>query len=161
VVTAIANKEAETVADAIFKDWFAKFGIPAQIHTDGGKEFVNKLLAELFQLLNVRHTHPQCNAQVEVFNKTVKKFFQSFVDDTTLNWETFLPALAISYNTSYHSTISTTPFELLFGEKARLPSFPNEDIQQLHYGETLAAERFNLLQKLRATVHQSATEQGL
>jgi len=43
VVTAIANKEAETVANAIFKDWFAKLGIPAQIHTDGGKEFVNKL----------------------------------------------------------------------------------------------------------------------
>ena len=129
VVTAIANKEAETVADAIYKDWFAKFGIPVQIHTDGGKEFVNKLSAELFQLLNVRHTktspaHPQCNAQVEVFNKTVKKFLQSFVDDTTLNWETFLPALAISYNTSYHSTIAMTPFELLFGEKARLPSFP-------------------------------------
>jgi hypothetical protein len=83
------------------------------------------------------------------------------VDDTTLNWETFLPALAISYNTSYHSTIATTPFELLFGEKARLPSFPNEDIQQIHYGETSAAERFNLLQKLRAKEHQSATEQGL
>jgi hypothetical protein len=166
VVTAIANKEAETVADAIYRDWFAKFGIPAQIHTDGGKEFVNKLSAELFQLLNVRHTktspaHPQCNAQVEVFNKTVKKFLQSFVDDTTLNWETFLPALAISYNTSYHSTIQTTPFELLFGEKARLPSFPNEDIQQIHYGETSAAERFNLLQRLRAKAHQSASEQGL
>jgi Integrase core domain len=165
MVTAIANKEAETVADAIFKDWFAKFGIPAQIHTDGGKEFVNKLSAELFQLLKVRHTktspaHPQCNAQVEVFNKTVKKFLQSFVDNTTLNWEIFLPALAISYNTSNHSTISTMPFELLFGEKARLPSFPNEDIQQLHYGKTSAAERINLLQKLRAKAHQSATEHG-
>jgi hypothetical protein len=43
---------------------------------------------------------------------------QSFVDDTTLNWETFLAALAISYNTGYHSTIATTQFELLFGEKA-------------------------------------------
>ncbi len=166
VVTAIANKEAEMVADAIYRDWFAKFGIPAQIHTDGGKEFVNKLSVELFQLLNVRHTktspaHPQCNTQVEVFNKTVKKFLQSFVDDTTLNWETFLPALTISYNTSYHSTIATAPFKLLFGEKARLPSFPNEDIQQIHYGETSAAERFNLLQKLRAKGHQSATEQGL
>jgi transposase InsO family protein len=123
VVTAIANKEAETVADALHRDWFAKFGIPAQIHTDRGKEFVNKLSAELFQLLNVRHTktsptHPQCNAQVEVLYKTVKKFQQSFVDDKTLNWETFLPALAISYNTSYHSTIATTLFELLFGEKA-------------------------------------------
>jgi len=104
VVTAIANKEAETVADAIYRDWFAKFGIPAKIHTDGAKEFVNKLSAELFQLLNVRHTktspaHPQCNAQVEVFNKTVKNFLQSFVDDTTLNWETFLPVLAINYST--------------------------------------------------------------
>jgi len=109
VVTAIASKDAETVADAIYRDWFAKFGILAQIHTGGGKEFVNKLSAELFQLLNVSHTktspvHPQCSAQVEVFNKTVKKFLQSFVDDTTHNWEIFLPALAMSYNTSYHST---------------------------------------------------------
>ncbi len=121
--------------------------------TDSGKEFVNKLSAELFQLLNVSHTktspaHPQCNSQVDVFNKTVKKFLQSFVDDTALNWETFLLALAISYNTSYHSTIATTPFELLFGEKARLPSFPDEDIQQIHYRETSAADHFNLLQKI-------------
>jgi len=42
-----------------------------------------------------------------------------------------------------------------------LSSFPNEDIQQIHYGETSAAERFNLLQKLRTKAHQSATEQGL
>ncbi len=113
VVTAIASIDAETVADTIYKYWFSKFG---------GKEFVNKLSEELFQLLNVKHTknspaHPQCNTQVEVFNKTVKKFLQSFVDDTTLNWETFLLALAISYNTSYHSTIATTPFELLLGKK--------------------------------------------
>jgi hypothetical protein len=97
---------------------------------------------------------------VEVFNKTVKKFLQSFMDDTTLNWETFLLALAISCNTSYHSTIATTPFELLFGEIARLPSFPIEDIQKINYGETSAAERFNLLQKLRAQAHQFASEQG-
>jgi hypothetical protein len=165
VVTAIASKDAETVADAIYTDWFSKFGIPAQIHTDGGKEFVNKLSAELFQLLNVQHTktsptHPQCNSQVEVFNKTVKKFLQSFIDNTTLHWETFLPALAISYITSYHSMIATTPFELLFGEKARLLSFPNEDMQQIHYGETSAAERFNLLQKIRAKAHSFAIEHG-
>jgi hypothetical protein len=98
---------------------------------------------------------------VEVFNKTVKKILQSFEDHTTLNWETFLPALAISYNTNYHSTITTTLFELLFGEKGRLLSFPNEDIQQIHYGETSALERFNFLQKLRAKAHQFATENGL
>jgi hypothetical protein len=47
------------------------------------------------------------------------------VDDTKQDWENFLPALMLSYNTSYHSTIATTPFELLFGERPRLPSFLN------------------------------------
>jgi hypothetical protein len=55
VVTAIANKEAETVADAIYRDWFAKLGI--QIHTDWGKEFVNKLSAELFQFRHTKTKH--------------------------------------------------------------------------------------------------------
>jgi len=165
IVTAVENKEAETVAKAIFNEWFCKFGIPAQIHTDGGKEFVNKLSNELFQLLNVQHTkttpaHPQCNAQVEVFNKTVKKYLASFVDDTTLDWEIFLPALTLSYNTSYHSTIATTPFELLFGDKPRSPSFPNPDIQRLHYGESTAAECYQLLQKFRFLAKNIANDNG-
>jgi acetyltransferase-like isoleucine patch superfamily enzyme len=41
-----------------------------------------------------------------------------------------------------------------------LPLFPNEDIQQIHYSETSAAECFNLLQKIRATAHRFATENG-
>jgi hypothetical protein len=154
MVTAVENKEAETVAKAIFSEWFCKFGIPAQIHTDGGKEFVNKLSNELFTLLNVSHTkttlaHPQCNMQVKVFNKTVKKYLASFVDDTTLDWENFLPALMLSYNTSYHSTIAMTPFKLLFGEKPHMPSFPNPEIQRKNYGESTSAERYQLLQKIR------------
>jgi Integrase zinc binding domain len=38
LVTAVENKEAETVAKTIFNEWFCKFCIPAQIHTDGRKE---------------------------------------------------------------------------------------------------------------------------
>jgi hypothetical protein len=49
-----------------------------------------------------------------------------------LDWENFLPALMLSYNMSYHPTIATMPFELLFGTKPHLPSFPNPDIQQVH-----------------------------
>jgi hypothetical protein len=135
LVTAVENNEAKPVAMATFSEWFCKFSIPAQIHTDSGKEFVNKL----FTLLNVQHTkttpaHPQCNVQVEVSNKTVKRYLASFLDDTTPNWENFLPALMLSYNTSYHSKIATTLFELLFGTKPRLASFPNLQIQKLHNG---------------------------
>jgi hypothetical protein len=100
----------------------------------------------------VEHTkttpsHPQCNAQVEVFNKTVKRYLASFVDDTTLDWENFLPTLMLSYNTSYHSTIATMPFKLLFGTKPRLPSFPNPDIQKMHYGALLRQKDINFYKK--------------
>jgi transposase InsO family protein len=165
VVTKIDNKDAETVAKAIFNNWFCKFGIPAQVHTDGGKEFVNKLSAEMFELLNVQHSktspyHPQCNSQVEVFNKTVKKYLASYVDDSTLNWDEWLPALMLAYNTSYHSTIATTPFELLFGVKPRLPSLPAPDIERHHYGESIAAERFQMLQQARKLAQLTAAQQG-
>jgi hypothetical protein len=139
VVTSIPNKDAQTVAKAIFEQWFCKFGIPAQIHTNGGKEFVNKLLTELCELLNEHHSkttpyHPQCNPQVEVFNKAVKKYLTSYVDETTLNWDKFLPALMLAYNTSYHCTIATSPFELLFGIRLQHPSLPTVEIQRQHYG---------------------------
>jgi hypothetical protein len=165
VVTKIDNKDAETVARAIFNNWFCKFGILAQIHTDGGKQFVNKLAAELFELLNVEHSktspyHPQCNLQVEVFNKTVKKYLASYVDESTLNWHKWLPALILAYNTSYHSTIAATPFELLFGVKPRLPSLPAPEIERHHYGESFAAEILQMLQQARKLAQQSANAQG-
>ncbi len=154
------------MAKAIFEQWFCKFGIPAQIHTDGGKEFVNKLLTEMCELLNVQQTktspyHPQCNAQVEVFNKTVKKYLASYVDEMTLNWDEFLPALMLAYNTSYHSTIATTPFELLFGVRPRLPSLPAPEIQRVQYGESFPAERLQLLQHACQVARQHAEAQGM
>ncbi len=61
-----------------------------------------------------------------------------------LNWVTFLPLwLSASYITSYHSTIATMPFELFFGKKARLPLFPNDDIQKIHYCKMSAVEQFS------------------
>ncbi len=40
MVTAVENKEAETMAKAIFNDWFCKFGFLAQIHTTAGRSLL-------------------------------------------------------------------------------------------------------------------------
>jgi hypothetical protein len=77
-----------------------------------------------------------------------------------LDWEQYIPALMFSYNTSYHSTIISTPFELLYGMKPRLPSFPNQDIQRLHYGESFASQRLQILQKARAVAAENAHKKG-
>ena len=132
-VVAIPDKTAETVANELMIQWFCRFGTPVQIHSDNGKEFVNKLSNELFNLLGIKHTtttpvHPQCNVKVEVFNKKVAKYLFLFVDNSTLDWEQYIPALMFSYNTCNHSTTHTPPFELLYGMKPRTPSLPAADI---------------------------------
>ena len=165
-VVAIPDKTAETVANELMIQWFCRFGTPIQIHSDNGKEFVNNLSKELFRLLGIKHTtttpaHPQCNAQVEVFNKTVAKYLASFVDNSTLDWEQYIPALMFSYNTSYHSTTHTTPYELLYGMKPRTPSLPATDIQRKFYGESFASERLQILQKAREIAKSHIEESQL
>jgi hypothetical protein len=56
--------------------------------------------------------------------------------------------MAFSYNTSLHRSIQATPYFLTYGQDARLPSFPNPDIQRC-YSKTLAGDWYNSLQAAR------------
>jgi hypothetical protein len=152
-LVALTDKEAETTGEAIFNKWICRYGTPLEIVSDNGKEFRNKLAEELYKRLNIDHTttaayHPQCNAQAEVCNKTIAKYLNSFVDETTLDWEQYLAPMAFSYNTSLHRSIKTTPYFLTYGEDARLPSFPSPDIQRC-YSETAAGDWYNRLHTAR------------
>jgi len=69
--------------------------------------------------------------------------------------------LILACNTSYHSPIATTPFELLFSIRPRLPSLPAPEIQSQHYGESFPAERLQLLQHARQIARKHAEQQGL
>jgi hypothetical protein len=70
---------------------------------------------------------------------------KNVVDGSTLNWEWYLTPLMFCYNTSYHLTINTTPFELTYGIKLRLPVFPTPEFEKINYGEGFIAERLQLL----------------
>jgi hypothetical protein len=129
----LPNKEANTVADAIFSKWFCHFGMPLDHITDQGKEFCAKLSDDLFIRLGTNHlttsSHcPQCNSQGEVANKTIAKYLASFCDDSTLDWELYVAPLMLSYNTSFHRSIKTSPFFLTFGMELQLPSLPTPDL---------------------------------
>ena len=91
-LVAIENKEASTVAEAIFSRWICRYGVPLDIVTDKGREFCAELTESLMKKLGASHFktapyHPQTNSQAEVANKTIAKYLNSFVDDTTLDWE--------------------------------------------------------------------------
>ena len=151
-LVALPNKEATSVAKAIFDRWICRFGIPLEIVTDQGKEFTAKLTKSLFSMLGIEHTttsayHPQCNSQAEVANKTIAKYLASFVDDSTLNWEDYLWPLMFSYNTSFHRSVKNSPFFLTFGLEPRDTTFGASDLRRKFYGESSTDE---LLHRLRA-----------
>ena len=54
-IVAIPDKEATTVAEALFDKWICRYGVPVEILTDKGKEFCNKLQDELWQLIGTSH----------------------------------------------------------------------------------------------------------
>eukprot|EP00731_Ephydatia_muelleri_P002993 Em0001g2993a len=67
--------DAEHIAEMI--EVFARVGVPREILTDQGSNFVSQLLAELYRLLQVKPIrtspyHPQTDGLVERFNKTLK-----------------------------------------------------------------------------------------
>ena len=137
----LPNKEVATVDDAIFSEWFCRFGIPLDLVTDQGKEFCAKLSDDLFKRPGTNHLtmsphHPQCNSQSEVANKTITIYLACFCDNSMLDRELYLARLMFSYNTNFHLSINTSPFFLTFGMEPQLLSLPMPDIRWKFYGES-------------------------
>ena len=68
---------AETVPDAFFSGWIARFGTPATTTTDRGAQFESKLwdgLCNQFGIVRNRTTsyHPQSNGMDERFHRQLK-----------------------------------------------------------------------------------------
>ena len=74
-----------------------------------------------------RHTtttafHPQTNGQVERMNHTLAPMLSMYVADNHQDWDQVLPFVVFAYNTARQETKGFSPFFLLYGREASLPS---------------------------------------
>ena len=121
-LVALPDKNAKTVAQAIFDNWICLFSPMRQLLTDNGREFANNISKELCQLMDIKRTftssiHPQTNASAESFNKWIIHYFKRYPLDSDKQWEQYLGPLKITYNTSIHDATNHSPFFLTFARQ--------------------------------------------
>lgn len=121
-----SDQRASTVAGILVREWFYKFGIPARIHSDQGRNFESALVHQLCQLYGVTKTrttpyHPQGNAQCERFNRTLHGLLCALPASSKVEWPRYLPQILFCYNTTVHQTTGESPHLLMFGQEPNLP----------------------------------------
>lgn len=97
----LRSQEAEVVAEAMV-EVFSRVGVPKEILSDQGTNFMSSLMSELCRLLSIRKLsttpyHPQANGLVERFNGTLKRMLQIFAQDEPGKWDKLIPYLLFAY----------------------------------------------------------------
>ena len=113
---AVPDHTAQTVADKIITGFFTKFGCPAQIHTDQGREFQSELFQLVCEKFGIEQTspyRPNSDGLVERFNRTLKQMLRIFSAENPKDWDDHLPYLLMAYRSSQHKSTGCTP-NLLF-----------------------------------------------
>ena len=156
----IKNKEAITVAQALWDNWICRFGFFRQSVSDGGGEFDNKVYQELSNLM--KNTHhivspysPSVNGVIERMHRSLGDYIRSFCEEQTRDWVQFLPSLAFSLNTKVHYSTKFSPYFITFGEHPIFPWTPDDKVT---YSENEIADRVRLLQYAHRLCHTNDVE---
>ena len=123
---AVPDKQADTVARAFHDNWLMRYGVPAWITTDNGKEFGGAFDHQL-ERLGVEYVHsspyhPQSNGAVERLVRTMKSILSAKVATAVRSWPALLPQVRAEYMARVHSTTGFSPNELVFASPVKLPA---------------------------------------
>jgi Integrase core domain. len=115
------------IANALVNEYFFIYGTPEEILSDNGNNIAGKLITELermFKIKPLRTTacRPQSNGSLERAHHTIIEYLKHYVNQQGNDWDKYVKLANLTYNTSKHEATGFTPFELLFGREAHLPS---------------------------------------
>ena len=123
VAQPLKDIHTETVAEALV-NMFARVGIPREILSDQGSQFISSVMREVCRLLSVKQMvttlyHPMCNGLVEKFNGALKNMLRTMCAKKQKDWDRYINPLLIAYREVRQESLGYAPFELIYGSTVR------------------------------------------
>ena len=123
------DQQAETLIRALWSKWFSVFGVPKELISDQGRNFVGKNFQKMCNVLGIKKRksssfHQEGNSHVERAIGTIKSIVRAMCEARRVPitlWDTVIGE-AVLYSNSYRNkSADVSPFECLFGTNPNLP----------------------------------------
>ena len=126
IAAPMKDQTADSVHNAFREKIILTHGVPEEVLTDQGKNFLSKTMDDFYSQLGVKRKRttayrPCCDGLVERFNRTLVDMMASYLSTSTNRWDDYLSHATFAYNTSVHAGTGYTPHYLMFGRDAREP----------------------------------------
>ena len=115
----------EAVAEALL-DIYSRVGIPEEVLTDQGTQFMSECMQEVSRLLSIKGLtstpyHPICNGLVERWNGTLKSMLRRLCQDQPKQCARLINPVLFAYREVPQESTGFSPFQLLYGRSVRGP----------------------------------------
>jgi hypothetical protein len=151
---------AASVARAFFDDIVQLHRFPMSTVSDQDPVFTGNVWHDLFKLAGVTLRmsttfHPQTDGQSEVVNKIIAMYLRCVTGDQPRAWVDWLSWAEYCYNTSFHSALRATPFEVVCGRPPQ-PILPyRSGLAHTEAAATLLCDRDDILAEARQRLIQA------
>ena len=120
--------KAATIARQFYEKVICVFGTPRILLSDNGKAFTSEMFKYLSRCYNIKQIfstayHAKSQGQVERAQRSLVSLLRNFVDTKQRTWDTFIPSVLFSLNSSDSYSIGYSSYFMLFG---RHPVFPSD-----------------------------------
>jgi hypothetical protein len=151
-----AAKVAKAYVDNIFK----LHSLPKVMVSDRDPIFTSNFWRELFSALGneLRMSsayHPATDGQSERVNQCLEIYLRCFTHACPRSWSQWLSLAEFWYNTSYHSSLKTSPFVALYGHEPRHWGINTESVCQSQPLKDWLAKRKLMQQVLQQNLNHA------
>lgn len=127
---------AKQTADLVLKNVVKLHGLPDDVVSDRGPQFVSKFWENICKVLGINRrmstaAHPQTDGQTERMNQTLEQYLRCFVNHRQDNWSEILHFAEMAMNRAENNSTKFSPFEVSCGYSPRF-DFLNEIDQSIN-----------------------------